>query len=351
MTITTTGRFLAGLTAATVLLAGCGLASDDGDDTGGSEASDTSDTSGAESPAVEDTETSATQDAAPYPRAVTNCGREVTIESEPTSIVALEGGAETLFALGAADQVAGYFGGEAKGLPGELRTQAERTDYLGGSFPPPNLEAVLAPEPDLVVLYGLYPDTGITGQRLDELGVPYLQLSETCEKGADPTVEGYFTDVETIATAIGADETGRALVDGWRQQITAATATPVTTPPSVFVMGSTDPTEPFASGGGSLADDQIEIAGGTNVFGDTDQAFLSPSWEEVATRDPQVIVDGSGGLEESLAGLRTYLRKDAALSQMAAVRDDRFLAVDYYDNVPGPRVVDGILAMAEFFRQ
>ncbi|MDP3890291.1 MAG: iron transporter, partial [Nocardioides sp.] len=89
---------------------------------------------------------------------------------------------------------------------------------------------------------------------------------------------------------------------------------------------------------------------GVNAFGDTDEAFLSPTWEEVATRDPDVIVDGSGGLEESMAALQDYLRKDSALSRMTAVENDSFLVIDYYDNVPGPRAVDGVVKLAEFLR-
>lgn len=286
-----------------------------------------------------------------WPRTVTNCGEEVTIEARPERIVGIEGAAETVMALGAGDQLAGWFGNEAAALPADLRSEAEQAEHLGGSFPSPTLEDVVAPEPDLVILYGYSEEAGLTQQAFADLGVPTLVLSETCADGADPTVEDYFGDVETIAHAIGADEQGEALVEGWRSEIDQATSTPLEEEVSVFINGNPDPTSPFASGGGSLADDQIRIAGGVNAFGDTDDAFLEPSWEEVATRDPDVIVDGSGGLEESTAALRSYLSEDPALSRMTAVRDDAFLTIEYYDNVPGPRVVDGIVKIAEFLRR
>lgn len=332
-TLATRGRLAVVLAMIIVGGAGCGL-SDDGN-------------AGAADPADASTESSA----AAWPRTVTNCGEEVTIEAPPERIVGVEGAAETVMALGAGDQLAGWFGNDAKSLPDDLRSEAEKSKYLGGSWPSPTLEDVVAPEPDLVVLYGYSEEAGMTKEAFDELGVPTLVLSETCAKGADSTVEGYFGDVETIAHAIGADEAASGLVETWRGEIATATETPVDGEPSVFINGNTDPASPFASGGGSLADDQIRIAGGRNIFGDTDDAFLEPSWEEVATRNPDVIVDGSGGLEESTAALRAYLAGDAALSQMAAVRDDAFLTIEYYDNVPGPRVVDGIVKIAEFLRR
>jgi len=327
---TTRGRLAVALAAIIAGGTGCGLVGDES-----TAAADPTGTAGTDS----------------WPRTVTNCGEEVTIEAPPERIVGVEGAAETVLALGAGDQLAGWFGNEASALPEALRVEAEKAEYLGGSFPAPTLEDVSAPEPDLVVLYGYTEEAGLTKQAFDDLGVPTLVLSETCAEGADPTVEGYFADVETIAHAIGSDEQAATLVESWRSTIEEATATPLDDEVTVFINGNPDPSSPFASGGGSLADDQIRIAGGVNAFGDVDDAFLEPSWEEVATRDPDVIVDGSGGLEESTEALRSYLSENAALSQMTAVREDAFLTIEYYDNVPGPRVVDGVVKIAEFLRR
>lgn len=327
------GPLTAAVLALLIVLTGCGFAEDTGatDDEKGSDA------------------TNAGGELA-WPRTVTNCGREVTIEAEPSKIVGFEGAAETVFALGAGDKMAGYFGSEPKALPADLATEAAKTKHLGGSFPTPKLEAMIKPDPDLVVLYGYNKEAGITQEALDKLGVPHLILSEQCAEDPDNTVEGYFNDAEIFATAIGADEAGKTVVGGWRAEIEKATATPVEGEPTVFIMGSPDPKSPFASGGSSLADEQIRLAGGSNLFGDTEEAFLEPSWEEIAKRNPDVIVDGSGGKEESMAALQKYLKGDAALSGITAVKSDRFLVLDYYDNVPGPRVVDGVVKLAEFLR-
>ncbi|WP_161962399.1 ABC transporter substrate-binding protein [Nocardioides speluncae] len=327
----TPGPLAAAVLALLITLTGCGFAGDS-EDAGATD------------------DTSAGADDQAWPRTVTNCGREVTIEAQPTRIVGFEGAAETVFALGAGDQMAGYFGSERAALPEDLATEAAEAEHLGGSFPTPKLEALIEPDPDLIVLYGYNQEAGITQEALDKLGVPHLILSEQCPESPDNTVEGYFEDAETFATAIGADEAGKTVVGGWRTEIEKATATPVEGEPTVFIMGSPDPKSPFASGGASLADEQITLAGGSNLFGDTDEAFLEPSWEEIADRNPDVIVDGSGGKDESMAALKKYLKGDAALSGITAVKDDRFLVLDYYDNVPGPRVVDGVVKLAEFLR-
>lgn len=323
---------LAAALALAVGLGGCGLAA------GSSGPATTADSSGPSSPAA-------------WPRTVTDCGQSVTIPKRPERIVGIEGGAETVLALGAGDRMAGWFGSKVDQLPEPLAEQARKSTFLGGSFPTPTIDAVLKSEPDLVVLYGYSKDAGLTKARFDELGVPSLVLSESCDSDADSTMEGYFRDVAMVATAIGDEAAGDSLVAGWRTKIADATSTPVQDPPSILVNGNPDPRKPFVSAGRSLANDQIKLAGGTNAFGDVSKAFIEPSWEEVATRDPEIIVDGSGGMAKSTAALRAYLRKDAALSDMQAVRDDAFLTISYYDNVPGPRAVDGVIELAQFLRR
>lgn len=340
--------------AATFLLAACGGTSADDDagapDDVSGQASDQA--SGDAGTADGAADAGGDTDPDGWPRTVTSCGREVTIESRPERVIGIDGAAETAFALGLGDQVLGWFGAPQEELPDDYAGDADSAEHYGGTFPAPAVEAILEPEPDLLLLYGYNSETGLTQERLDELGVPHLLLTESCpDETRGATLDDYYTDVETIATALGDADAGEDLITSWQDRIAAATEEPPDGEPRIYVNGNMDPAEPFASTAGSIADDQIRLAGGVNIFADVTGGFSSPSWEEIASRDPEVIVDSSGGEEESLADLKAYLADDPALSQMTAVQDDAFLALPYEAQVPGPRAVDGAVALAEFLRR
>lgn len=58
--------------------------------------------------------------------------------------------------------------------------------------------------------------------------------------------------------------------------------------PRVFVFDCCDP--PYTAGGGGLLNEMIERAGGQNVFSDLQADWGSVSWEEVVSRNPELIV-------------------------------------------------------------
>jgi iron complex transport system substrate-binding protein len=95
----------------------------------------------------------------------------------------------------------------------------------------------------------------------------------------------------------------------------------------------------------------IELAGGTNAFGDVTTRYPRPSEEEVLARAPEVILASTGamaGRESDEAARRQRLLSRAGWAQVPAIRDDRiaFLDEDVVSR-PGPRLVDGLEAMAE----
>lgn len=291
------------------------------------------------------TQSTAAVDAA-YPLTVENCGREVTIEQRPERIVGFDGAAETLFALGAAEQLAGYFGASPDSLPDDLAEQATQTERFGGTFPFPSAEQLLERQPDLVVAYGFGDQAGSIPQRLDEAGIPYLNLSEACEDGADHTLEAYFADTDTIAEAIGTPQAGTELTTAWREEIEQL-VTPGGQAPSVVVYGNQDPSDPFVSGAASFVQDQLEHAGAVNAYADEDSGYLTPSWEDIASRSPDIILSAGGGGDEVRDGIVDFLRGNAALSQIPAVVEDRVITLDYSKNIPGPQAIQGIREIAQ----
>lgn len=143
--------------------------------------------------------------AADFPVTLTADNGEVTIEEEPAAIVSLSPTAtETLFAIGAGDQV------EAVDDNSNYPADAPITDLSAFT---PNAEAIVAYEPDLVVLSD--DQNGIVDS-LEALDVPVLLL------GAAEDLDDAYAQMELLGEATGrTDEAADAVADV-RDRIEAA---------------------------------------------------------------------------------------------------------------------------------
>jgi iron complex transport system substrate-binding protein len=130
-------------------------------------------------------------------------GTSVTIDEQPDAIVSLSPTAtELLFAIGAGDQV--IAADEFSNYPPEAPRQADLSGYE------PNLEAIAAYEPDLVVAQS---DPGGLVDGLAELGVPTLiQFAAT-------TLDDTYTQIHELGLATGAVDGAAALEASMRDEI------------------------------------------------------------------------------------------------------------------------------------
>ncbi len=147
----------------------------------------------------------ASPSAADFPVTLTADNGEVTIEEQPAAIVSMSPTAtETLFAIGAGDQV------EAVDDNSNYPADAPITDLSAFT---PNAEAIVAYEPDLVVLSD--DQNGIV-DALESLDVPVLLL------GAAEDLDDAYAQMELLGEATGhADEAADAAADV-RDRIQAA---------------------------------------------------------------------------------------------------------------------------------
>ena len=132
---------------------------------------------------------------------------EVTVESEPTSIVSISPTAtEMLWAVGAGDQVV------AVDDQSDYPKDVPRTKLSGYQ---PNVEAILEYEPDLVIASD---DTGDLVSGLDKARVPTLVLP------AAEDLEETYSQIERLGEATGHEEEAVELVDETRSGIEQALA-------------------------------------------------------------------------------------------------------------------------------
>jgi iron complex transport system substrate-binding protein len=232
---------------------------------------------------------------------------------------------ETLFALGAGDQIVGdttycNYPEAAKSKP-----------KIGG-YESPNLEAILARRPDLVFMMKSQPEIA---QKLRGAGIDVVELEPE-------NLAGIYEEIQTIAVKIGVPEKGRALVQSIDKEVRSGATRPSGKKPAVlFIVGRTPGavSDLIAVGRGSFLNELIEFAGGANVFADTAVPYPSVSMEDVIRRDPEIIIDmGNDQMvtEKQKQAVRQLWQKYKFLK---AVKSGSVFPVsaDYF-LTPGPRV-------------
>ena len=268
------------------------------------------------------------RDPAPPPAAglTDDAGVAVRLGAPPQRIISLiPATTELVFALGAGDRLVGRtswcdFPAEALAVPD-----------LGNGIGP-NIEAVVAARPDLVLLYKSGSNRS-AAEQLRSFGIPTLEL-------ATDRMEDFDRIARLLGAALGKREEAESLVVRTARDLASATVQP-SSRPTVFILAWDRP--PMTLGRGSFLSEILERAGARNLFDDLATSSAPISIEAVASRDPDfVLVSGSG--EPAIAGRREW-------RVVPAVRERRFLRIDGSEfNRPSPRIGDAVRRLAAELR-
>jgi iron complex transport system substrate-binding protein len=277
-----------------------------------------------------------------HPMTITDAaGRTVTVSSAPRRIVSLApSNTEIVCGLDACDRLVGvpeYL----EGYPDEvLATVADLPTVV--SFGPVDREAVVALEPDLVLAAGneLTPSDDIAA--LEELGLTVIVLYPE-------TLEEIHADLELMGNVLDAADEAEALIADLRERTDAVLeAVAGAVQPRTFYEVGLFEGAIYTAGEGSFLASMIELAGGEPIAGD---ALGNIDAETLVAADPELILLGTASYDPTLGDPDTAL--DAVASRpgwegITAVRDGR--VVPYHDDIvttrPGPRIVDGLEALA-----
>jgi len=206
---------------------------------------------------------------------------------------------ELLFALGAGDQVVGRT--TWCRYPPAALDVPDVGDGLN-----PNIEAIAARQPDLVVLYRS-PMNETAAAQLRRLGIASVTLPQD-----------RLEDIASAARELGRRTGREAAGDSIAGAIEAllGKAPPPAIARLAFVVWDNPP---MVIGAGSYLDQLATLAGGGNVFHDLGAASATVSIETIAARNPDVILV----LSESTA-LPSYSRRPEWRA-IRAVREGRFI--------------------------
>jgi iron complex transport system substrate-binding protein len=291
-----------------------------------------------------------------HPVTLDNCGRAVTFDAAPERAVVHDiNMAEIMFALELQPRMVGV-----TGITGWYKTTPE-FEAARGDIPElapkyPTMENLLAVEPDFFFAgwyYGMQPGGEVTPETLATFDVPVWVLTESCvhldKDRPDVSMETLYGDVRAIATIFGVEDGAAALIEGWEARIAAvADETEGAAPTRVFLYDSGED-QPFTAGRFAMPTALIEAAGGTNVMDDVDMSWGRVGWEAVGERDPEFIIVLDYG-EDGGAGLIAYLEAHPVMSQTAAVRNRRYLALKYSEITPGPANIGAVEKIARALR-
>jgi len=238
---------------------------------------------------------------------------------------------ELLYALGLGDRVAGVT--RFCRYPPEAQKKPKIGDYVN-----PNLEAIAALRPDLVIIQT---NPARLAVRLGALHLHVLEIDQG-------NIAALYQSIRVVGNATGTSDAAEKLaasihgrLDAIHQRVAAVRPVRM-----MFVVGRSPNRLDglVVVGKASYLNEVIQIAGGENVFRDAVAAYPEVSLEEVIARNPEVIID-IGDMGDQNSSAAEHARQVIAVWQrvriVAAVRNNRVFPVtaEFY-TIPGPRIVN-----------
>ena len=182
--------------------------------------------------------------------------------------------------------------GETDRIVGITQDMASKTEYWAelqdkpvcGSISQPNYEKIAELDPDVVIVFGPWNWNPELEQKLSAAGITVVALE--CFQPAT-----LAQDVMIVGEMLGREKEADAFVTFFRSYLNAVKEgldrIPANERKQVYHEWGHDYS---SSGPGSSWDEAIAMAGGVNIFADSDMAYPTVSPEAVLMRNPQVVI-------------------------------------------------------------
>lgn len=252
-------------------------------------------------------------------------GHEVEIPAEPQKVVSISPAlTEIVYALGQGDKLVG------------------RTDYDDypvevfdvpsvGDLYTPDLEAIAATEPDLVIASSIFTEESFDA--ITALGIPTVIIVD------EESFDGTYGIISDVATVLGCPDAGEALNADLKARYEAVATEPADDAMTVYYCMGFGEWGEFTAGGDTFINDIINAAGANNAASDVDG--WSYSLEALIAADPDIILLSTWVDYETFTTTAPY-------SDLSAVKNGQVYSVDgnLFER-QGPRNVEGIEFIAD----
>ena len=273
-------------------------------------------------------ETTETTPVSVYPMTITDSdGKEITIETEPMTVVSMAPNiTELIYKLGLDSRLIG------------------RTDYCDypeavssiesvGTLREPDIEKIISLKPDIVIASTHFSKE--SEKQLTDLGVQVIVLYE------EHDIEGVYTIIETLGSIFNIKATSNEVANEMRTSVEAATtAVAGLEAPSAYYVVSYGEYGDYTAGGDTFVGQLITLAGGNNIAQEV--SGWSYSLESLMEADPDIIIIDKS-MKDSFITAENY--KD-----LTAVKNNQVYGID--KNIlerQGYRNAEGIRTLAEIF--
>ncbi len=250
--------------------------------------------------------TNASASSTGYPLTVTDSyGESVTIESEPMRVVSVAPNlTETMYFLGVEDKLVG------------------RSDYCDypdsvtdlpsvGSLYTPDIEAVIALEPDIVIVSTHFDEEN--SAKLEEVGIPVLTLYDETD------VTGVYGMIETLGEVMNCSDMAAQRVQEMKDTISEVQDIVAgQEKPSVYYVVDYGEYGDFTAGGDTFVGGILELAGADNIAKDVSGWGIDT--ETIIAADPDIIFIS----EYYKDGFMTT----APYTELTAVQEGRVYGID-----------------------
>lgn len=232
-----------------------------------------------------------------------------------------------------------------------LEADNEKVERLADNAP--SLEAVVAKEPDFVSASfpsTLSDKTVASREKFESLGVPVYLAPNQCGKennNAAPeenfTIDKVYQEIDDLAKIHGVPDKGEELTTELRKRLESAVAQKPGQPVTVLFWFA-NAEAPYVAGGSGASQFVTDQLGLTNVYADQRDEWPQVSWEDVAAKNPDIIVMGDltrkSQTAETAEAKIEHLRSNPVTAEMGAVKNNRFVKVAGGDMNPSIRTVD-----------
>jgi iron complex transport system substrate-binding protein len=285
--------------------------------------------------------------AAASPITVQSCNRTVTFDAPPKRAISNDVNlTEMMLVLGLRDRMVGYTGISGwKTLDEEMRAGVAELPELSAKYP--TKEVLVGADPDFFFAgwnYGMKVGGEVTPETLAPLGIKVYELTESCihiGPKAKSSMNDMYADILNLGTIFGVKPKAEALVAGWQKRLAEVTAkVDRSRPLRVFVYDSGEKA-PFTAGAYAMPTAMIEAAGGRNIMDDLQKSWAEIGWEPVVERNPEVVVIVNYGdvtAEQKIA----FMKTNPAFAKIDAVKNNRFVVLEYVEATPGPRNIKAV---------
>jgi len=242
---------------------------------------------------------------------------------------------EILFAIGLKDEIVGVT------LDSDYPPDATAKPKLG-TFWQPNIEAIVAAKPNLVITLGFQQQKDLA-ERLRRIG--YNNLTVNIEKVSD-----LFDAIEIIGTATGMQQQANKLINHIKTKLQQLSKL-VSNEAKVKVLWVVQREPLRVAGRDTFVNEMIEMAGGENAIGQTVYKYPPIGSEQVLACNAEVIIEpamSSEGIQGQRVSALQYWSK---YKYIPAVANNRVYVIDG-DTVSrlGPRLYEGTETIAKCLR-